>query len=62
MVSDRAVIFHIYIPWGKSLSLVPESRLFLKVRVKYQGLSFGKKNGLCRDIHVSQTHLAPQCF
>ena len=42
MVSVRAFIFHIHIPWGKTLSLAPKSRS--SVKIKYQG-------------HVSQTHL-----
>ena len=53
MVSDRAFIFHIYIPWSKTLSLVPQPRSSVKVKVKYQGQSFRKKNG----ISVSQTQL-----
>ena len=56
MVSDRVFIFHIYIPYGKSLSLVPKSRSSVKVRVKYQWHSL-RKNGLCGGIGVSQTHL-----
>ena len=58
MVSDRAFKFHIYIPWGKTLSLVPKSRSSVKVKVKYQGHSF-KKNGSCggEGISVSQTQL-----
>ena len=43
MVSDRAFIFHTYISWGKSLSLLPKSRSSVKVKVKYQGHSFKKK-------------------
>ena len=45
MVSDRAFIFHIhvYISWGKALSLVQKSRSSAKVKVKYQGHSFWKK-------------------
>ena len=43
MVSDRAFIFHICIPWGKTLSLVPKSRSSIEVKVKYQGDSFQKK-------------------
>ena len=39
MVSDKAFIFHIYVPWGKTLSLVSS----VKVKVKYQGQSFKKK-------------------
>ena len=35
MVSDKAFIFHIVIPWGKTLSLVPKLRSYVKV--KYQG-------------------------
>ena len=56
MVSDRAFIFHICIPWGKALSLVPHSRLSVKVKVRYQGYSF-RKNGYCRDPSLSQTQL-----
>ena len=56
MVSDRSFIFYIYIPWGKILSLVTNSRSSVKVKVKYQGHSF-RKNGLDGDIRVSQTHL-----
>ena len=48
MVSDRAFILHIYIPWGKTLSLISKSRWCLKV--KYQGHSFWK-NGRCGGIH-----------
>ena len=54
MVSGRVFIFHIYIPWFDSLSLVPKSRL--SVKVKYQGHSF-KKYGRCGGISVSQTQL-----
>ena len=43
MVSDRAFLFHIYILWGKTLSLVPMLRPFVKVKVKYQGHSFWEK-------------------
>ena len=39
MVSHGAFIFHIYIPWGKTLSLVPKSRLSVKVKVKYQKIA-----------------------
>ena len=55
-VSDRAFIFHIYIPWGKTISLVQKSRSSVKVKVKYQSHSF-RKNGLCGGTSVSQTHL-----
>ena len=34
---SRAFILYMYIPWGKALSVVPESRSFVKVKVKYQG-------------------------
>ena len=33
MVSDRAFIFYIYIPWGKTLSFLPKSRSNIKVIV-----------------------------
>ena len=42
MVSDRAFIFCIYIPWDKTLSLVPKSRSSVKVKVKYQGYKVKK--------------------
>ena len=54
MVSDRAFIFHIYIPWDKALSLVPDSWSSFKVKVKHQDHSF-RKQGRC--IRVSQTYL-----
>ena len=54
MVSNRAFIFHIYIPWGETLSLVPKSRSSVKVQVRYE--VFGKKWPL-NGIHVSQIHL-----
>ena len=41
MVSDRAFIFYMYIPYGKTLSLVPKSTS--SVKVKYQGHSFQKQ-------------------
>ena len=43
MVSDTAFIFYMYILWGKTFSLVPESKPSVKVKVKYQGHSFLKK-------------------
>ena len=56
MVSNRAFIFHIYIPWGKTLSLVPKP--LSSVKVRYQGHSFReKKNGSCSCISVSQTEI-----
>ena len=42
MLSGRAFIFHIYIPWDKTLSLVPKSWSSVKVKIKYQG-QFSKK-------------------
>ena len=36
MVSDRDFIFHMCVPCGKTFSLVPRSRSFVKVEVKYQ--------------------------
>ena len=54
MVSDRAFIFHIYIPWGKNLYLVPSqghvSRSQLPKKKK-------KKSVVAGVIRVSQTHL-----
>ena len=41
MVSDTAFLFHLFVPWGKTLSLVPKSRS--SVKVKYQGHSFREK-------------------
>ena len=56
MVSDRGFLFHIYmyVPWSKTLSLVPKSRSSFKVKVKYQVTVF-EKNGRCGDVNVSQT-------
>ena len=48
MVRDRAFIFHIHIPWGKTLSLVPKS--MSSVKVKYQGHSFRKKMVVARAL------------
>ena len=56
MERDRAFIFHIYIPQGRTLSEVPKSRSFVKVKVKYQSHSF-RKIDHCGGIRVSQTHL-----
>ena len=55
MVSDRACVFHIHVPWRKALSLVPNLRSYVK-KIKYQGHSF-RKNGRCEGIDVSQTCL-----
>ena len=57
MVGDTVFVF----PLGKTLSVVPKLRSSLKIKVKYQGHHF-QKNGNCRGIHVSQTHLVPLCF
>ena len=37
MVTDRAFIFHLCISCGKTFSLGPKLRSFVKVKVKYQG-------------------------
>ena len=58
LVNDRASILYIYIPFGKTLSLVPKSRSSVKVKVKYQGHSFRKNGG----ISVSQTQLVYYYF
>ena len=58
MMSDRAFIFHIFIPWGKTLSLVPKSRSAVPVKVKNQG-QFSNKRPL-QGIRVSQTQLLQQ--
>ena len=60
MVNDKAFIFHVYIPWGKTLFRIPKSRSTVKVKVKYQGPRFRKKkkkNGGCGGIRFSQTQL-----
>ena len=56
MVRDRAFFLHMYITWGKTPSLVSKSRSSVKVKVKYQGHSFGK-NGCFGGNCASQTHL-----
>ena len=58
MVSGRVFIFHIYIYWGKTLSLVSKS--MPSVMVKYHGHSF-QQNDRCGGISVSQTQLVRQC-
>ena len=45
MVRDRDFIFHMYIPCGKTFSLVPRSISSVKVSVKYQGHLKKNKNG-----------------
>ena len=39
---NRAFIFQMFIPYGKTFSLVPMSRSSIKVKVKYQGHTFQK--------------------
>ena len=56
MARLRAFIFHMSIPCDKTFLLVLSSKASIKVKVKYQGHSF-RKNGHCRGIGVSQTHL-----
>ena len=51
MASDTPVIFHMHIPLGKTLSLVPKSRSSVKINFEYQGHSF-RKNGHCGGIFV----------
>ena len=58
MVSGRVFIFHICIPWGKRLSLVPKLRSYVKVKVKYHSY----KSGCCGGICVSHTHLVCYVF
>ena len=48
---------HVYIPWGKALSLVEKVKVICQGNVKYQGRSF-RKNCRCRGISVSKTQLA----
>ena len=54
MVSDGDFIFHIYIPWGKTLSLLAKSRSSVKIKVKYQG---HEKMAICMGISLSETQL-----
>ena len=43
MVSDRAFIFHVHIPWGKALSLVPKSMSSHLLRSNVKVTVFEKK-------------------
>ena len=52
IASDSAFTFHIYIPWGKTLSLVPKSRSSVKVKVKYQGHRFWKNVTVALVFHI----------
>ena len=50
MVSDRANIFHMFIPWGKTFSLKSRSRSSVEVKVKYQCHNFqmsSRCGGIC---------------
>ena len=62
MVSARAYIhvFHIDIPWGKTLSLVSKSRL--SVKVKCQGNSFKKKMAIAGAFMFHKHILYLVCF
>ena len=40
MVSDTAFIFHMHIPFAKTISLVSSSRSSASVNVKYRGKEF----------------------
>ena len=51
-----AFIFDMSIPCDTTFLLVTSSRSSVQVKVKYQGPSF-RKNGRCKGIRVSQTHL-----
>ena len=42
MVSDRAFIFHLYIPLGKILPLVPKLRSSVKIKVNIKVTVFKK--------------------
>ena len=43
MASDRAFIFHMCIPWGKTISFVPRARSSIKVKVENQDYNLNKK-------------------
>ena len=52
MVSDRASVFYMCIPWGNTFSSVPRGRS--SVKVKYEAHNF-KKNCHCGGIYVLET-------
>ena len=64
MVSDRASIFPLCIPWGKTFSLVhvPNSRSSSKIKVKYQGHNFHKHTlfGRAEDVYDATKFFTPQ--
>ena len=60
MVSNSDFIFHMCIPCNKAFSLVPRSRSFARVKVKYQG-DILKKNDRHQGTSVSLRHLV-SCF
>ena len=43
MVSDRAFIFHMYIPWGKTLSFVSKSSHLSRSKSNIKVTVYGKK-------------------
>ena len=77
MVSDRAFIFHIYIPWGKTLSLTLSQminfRLFRSKEFADDNFKFDENGrkfsrrventvGKGKIAHYEQFLLLPQCF
>ena len=58
MVSDRAFIFHIYIPWGKTLYSVPKSRSSVKANIKvrvFENMAdAGASNTACFDLDMER--------
>ena len=53
MVSDKTLIFHMCIPFGKTFSLVPSSRSSVKIKAKYQGNTFQEiAVSLCNSFYL----------
>ena len=57
MASDKTIIFHIYIPWSKTL---PKPRSSVKIKVKYQDHSFQKKWPLRGHSYFANTSCYPR--
>ena len=54
MICDRAFIFHIYIPPGKALSLVPKTSSSGKVNVKFLSSQLFEKMAVAEELVFHQ--------
>ena len=63
MVSDKAFIFNLSIPWGKTLFFSNKVKVICQGHGQISRSQFSKKkNGCCGGISVSQTQLVSHYF